>query len=181
MIHTVDRDSRTITVSANVHAASRRRTSLIGAALLIGIAASASAADHPGPAAVAQIVHARQDHFHALGKATKSLREQIGRANPDWTLVAADANQIEHLAAALPTWFPAGSGQGHGIKTKARAKIWAQPQAFASAAKTLAARAQALAQTVASHDPGALRLRARALGQACGSCHHRFRAHSSWW
>ncbi len=168
-------------VSANANDAGRRRTWLIGAALLIGIATSAGAADHPNPAEVAQLVHARQDHFHALGKATKSLREQIGRANPDWALVASDANQIERLAAALPTWFPAGSGRGHGIKTKARAKIWAQPQAFASAAKTLSTRAQDLAQIVASHDPRALRLSARALGQACGSCHHQFRAHSSWW
>lgn len=181
MTDIVDRDSRNIAITTNGIGGRRRRAWPIGVALLIGVAASAGATGNPSPAQIAQIVHARQDHFHALGKATKSLREQIGRANPDWPVIAADTTQIEHLAAALPTWFPAGSGQGHGIKTKARAKIWAQPQAFAAAAKALSSRAQDLAQAVAGRDPRTVRLRARALGQACGSCHHRFRAHSSWW
>ena len=181
MIHRADRDDRTIGMTAPRSGGRRRRTWLIGAALLFGAAASASAIGDPSPAQIAQIIHARHDHFHALGKSVKSLREQIGRANPDWNLVATDASRIERLVAALPTWFPPGSGPGHGIKTKARARIWAQPQAFAAAAKNLSTRAQDLAQAVGSHDPGTLRLRARALGQACGSCHHRFRAHSSWW
>ncbi len=180
-MHIVDRDSENVAITRNGTGSRRGRAWLFGVAWLIGVATSASAAANPDPAALAQIVHARRDHFHALGKATKSLREQIGRANPDWALVASDTTQIGHLAAALPTWFPAGSGRGHGIKTKARAKIWAQPQAFAAAARTLSTRAQDLAQAVASHDRRTLELRARALGQACGTCHHRFRAHSNWW
>ncbi len=181
MTHRADRDDRTTGSTATRGAGRRLRSALIGAALLLGAAAGARAAGNPGPAQIAQLIHARHEHFHALGKTFKSLREQIGRAQPDWNLVATDASQIERLATALPTWFPPGSGPGHGVKTRARAKIWAQPQAFAAAAKTLASRAQDLAQAVPSHDPGSLRLRARALGEACGSCHHRFRAHSSWW
>ena len=181
MTHRADRDDRKIGFAATRNGGRHRRTWLIGAALLFGAAAIASATGNPSPAQIAQFIHARHDHFHALGKSVKSLREQIGRADPDWNRIATDANQIERLAAALPTWFPQGSGPGHGIKTKARARIWAQPQAFAVAAKNLSTRAQDLAQAVGSHDPRALRQRARSLGQACGSCHHRFRAHSSWW
>ncbi len=148
---------------------------LIAAALVIGAAGSAGAAGIP------QIVHARQIHFKTLGKTAKSLRDQIWRSHPNWNVVANDANQIERLASALPSWFPAGSGKGHGIRTRASATIWSQPQQFARAARRLFNRAKDLNQAAAGRNLRALRLRIRALGQACASCHRRFRAHSSWW
>lgn len=153
----------------------RRRIILIGAALTMGAVGSAGAAGLP------QIVHARQNHFRALGRLTKSLRDQIDRSRPNWRVVSSDTRRIERLASALPDWFPAGSGKGHGIKTRARAAIWANPREFARAARALLDRAHGLTQAAARHDLRALRLRIRGLGQACDSCHRRFRAHSSWW
>ncbi len=155
--------------------AGRRPMLLIGALLAIAMAGSAGAAGLP------QIVHARQAHFKALGRAAKSLRDQIGRSHPDWSLVASEASRIQHLASALPSWFPAGSGKGHGVKTRAGAAIWARPHEFARAAQTLLNRAQNVTRAAASHDPRALALGSRALGQSCGGCHRRFRARSSWW
>lgn len=148
---------------------------VVSAALMIGTAARAQAAD------TAAIVHARQEHFRMLGRTAKSLRDQMWRGKPDWNIVARDANEIQRLAKALPNWFPAGSGQGHGVKTKARAVIWTKPQAFTQAAQRLMNNAQSLAQAAASHDVRALRMRERAVGQACGSCHRQFRARRSWW
>lgn len=149
---------------------------LLGAVLALGTVGIAWAT-----AGLAPIVHARQSHFKALGRAAKSLRDQIGRSEPDWSVVASDASEIERLAAALPSWFPEGSGRGHGVKTRARAAIWAKPQEFGQAARRLLNRAQDLTRAAATRDPRALALRTRALGQACGSCHRRFRARSSWW
>lgn len=153
----------------------RRPIVLIAALLAIGATGIAGAAGLP------QIVHARQAHFKSLGRSLKSLRDQIRHSQPNWSIVATDAHRIEHLAAALPAWFPAGSGKGHGVKTRARAAIWANPRAFAQAARILLSRAQSLTQAAGARDRRALELRARALGQACGSCHRRFRARSSWW
>lgn len=152
-----------------------RRVLLVGAALMLGAAGSASAAGIP------QIIHARQANLHRMGRLAKSLRDQIWRSRPNWGIVVSDANQIEQLAAALPNWFPAGSGQGHGIKTRASAAIWAKPQAFAQAAHRLLASSQNLAAAAARHDRRAMALRSRELGRACGSCHREFRARSSWW
>ena len=152
-----------------------RRLLLVGTALLMGAAGTASAAGIP------QIIHARQAHLHKMGRLAKSLRDQIWRSRPNWGVVVRDANQIEQLAAALPNWFPAGSGQGHGIKTRASAAIWAKPQAFAQAAHRLLSSSQDLAAAAARHDRRALALRSRALGRACGSCHRAFRARRSWW
>ncbi len=152
-----------------------RRVVLLTAALLIGAGA------HAGTSNVLQVVHARREHFKRLGRTAKSLRDQIGRSRPNWNLVVSDTNEIERLAQDLPNWFPAGSGQARGIKTKARAIIWSKPQEFARAAHRLSNSAAILAQAASRHDLAGVRLRARAVGQACGSCHHRFRSHSNWW
>ncbi|MHB1869982.1 MAG: c-type cytochrome [Steroidobacteraceae bacterium] len=148
---------------------------LVGIALVIGAAGSASAAG------IAQIVHARQEHLRTMGRLAKSLRDQIWRSHPNWNVVVNDANEIEQLASALPRWFPAGSGKGHGIKTRASAAIWAKPQEFAQAAQRLLKSSQDLAGAAARHDRRALALRSRELGRTCGSCHREFRARSSWW
>lgn len=153
----------------------RIRVFLVSATVILGALGSAHAASLP------QIVHARQEHFRMLGRTAKSLRDQFGRRRLNWAAIGSDAQALERLASELPSWFPPGSGQGHGVKTRARAVIWTNPQAFAQAAHMLLFRAQGLTQAAAHHDRRALMLNARALGHACGSCHSRFRAHSGWW
>ena len=152
-----------------------RRMLMIGAALALGAVGSAGAASLP------QIIHARQNHFRALGRAFKSLRDQTWGSHPNWRIVASDADRIERLASALPSWFPPGSGKGHGVKTRARKAIWARPQAFARAAQRLLNQARSLQQAAVRHDRRALLFHTRGLGHACGSCHRQFRARSSWW
>ncbi|MBW8077407.1 MAG: hypothetical protein GJU76_04890 [Gallionella sp.] len=153
----------------------RTQVFLVSAAVLLGAIGNARAAG------LAQIVHARQEHFRMLGRTAKSLRDQLDRSRWNWTAIGDDAQALERLASQLPNWFPPGSGQGHGVKTRASAAIWQNPQAFAQAAPMLLFRAQGLTQAAAHHDRGALMMNARALGHACGSCHSRFRAHSGWW
>ncbi len=169
------RKLRTMNFIAIRNGATRRRVWLISAMMLISTAGSARAAG------LQQIVRARQDHFKTLGRTVKSLRGQMRRSHPDWAVVTNDTHQIESLASALPNWFPAGSGKGHGVRTKARSAIWTNPRVFTQAAQTLLTRAQGLTQAADSRDLRALALRTRGLGQACGSCHRRFRAHRSWW
>lgn len=156
-------------------AGGRRRLVLLGAALAMGAAGSV------GATGLAQIVHARQRHFKTLGRVTKSLSDQIERSRPNWKVVTDDADRIERLAAALPSWFPAGSGKGHGVSTRAEAAIWLEPRQFAQAAQALLERAKAVTRAAAHRHSSALRVRLRALGHACDSCHRRFRAHSWWW
>ena len=175
MSYRVYRKMRTMSHVATRTSSFRPLMLLISAALVISAVGSAGAAGIP------QIVHARQGHFKTLGRTAKSLRDQIWRSHPVWTVVANDANRIERLASALPSWFPAGSGKGHGVRTRASATIWSQPQLFARAAQRLLNRAKDLNRAATSRNLRALRLRTRALGQACASCHRRFRAHSSWW
>ena len=151
------------------------RTGVIGTALIICAAGTA------GATGVATIIHARQRHFHELSRTAHALRDQIDRSHPNWAAVTADARRIDRLASALPSWFPAGSGKGHGVETRARTVIWTHPLQFARFARQLLRRAQDLKESIDSRDLRAVRLRARRLGQSCGSCHRRFRGSGSWW
>jgi cytochrome c556 len=169
------RKSRNMRFIAITHGGLRRPIALIAALLAVGAPCIAGATGLP------QIVHARQADFKSLGRSLKSLRDQIRHAQPNWSIIDTDVNRIQHLATALPTWFPAGSGKGHGVKTRARATIWTHPRAFAQAARIFLGRAQSLTQAAGGRDRRTIALRARALGQACGSCHRRFRARHSWW
>jgi cytochrome c556 len=164
------------TTSAPVLASrfNRHRDALLSSTLALCVLGSANAR-------VPQIAHARRNQFHALGKANKALRDEIGRSHPNWRLVATEANQIESLAVELPSWFPAGSGKSPGNKTRARVEVWTSPQAFAQAAQRLLERSKDVTRAAANEDLRRIRLDARGLGEACASCHRGFRAHSSWW
>lgn len=80
-------------------------------------------------------------------------------------------------AADLSTWFPAGSGRGPGVKTKALAAIWLRPADFQNASRAFAAQADTLVEIAKTHDAGSLRRQAKAVGRTCGGCHRHFRAH----
>ncbi len=147
----------------------------ISFALLMGLAGGANATG------IAQIIHARKVHFRTLGRTDKFLREQMDRSHPNWRLIRVDTRKIAALADSLPTWFPAGSGKGHGVGTRASPEIWAKPAAFAQAAKRMQISAQNMTRDAADHDLTALALDTRRLGQSCGSCHRGFRTHSNWW
>ncbi|AOU96994.1 hypothetical protein BI364_02305 [Acidihalobacter yilgarnensis] len=155
----------------------RRRVPLvcISAALLMSLAGGANAAD------ITQIVHARKAHFKTLGRNDKFLRDEMHRSHPDWHWIGVYAKQIAALSNALPTWFPAGSGKGHGVATQASREIWEKPTAFARAAQRMKISADNLTRDAAKHDLNALAFNARKLGQSCDSCHRVFRTRSSWW
>ena len=147
----------------------------ISVALLMGFAGGANATG------IAQIIHARKVHFRTLGRTDKLLRDQMDRSHLNWRLIQVDARQIALLADSLPTWFPAGSGKGHGVGTRASREIWAKPAAFTQAAQRMRISAQNMTRDAADHDLHAFALDTRRLGQSCDSCHRVFRTHSGWW
>lgn len=147
----------------------------ITAALLMSLAGGANAAD------LAQIVHARKEHFKELGRNDKFLRDEMHRSPPDWHWIQVYAKRIDTLSNALPNWFPAGSGKGHGVATRASQEIWKKPAAFARAAQRMKISADNITRDAAKHDLHALAFDARKLGQSCGSCHRAFRTRSNWW
>ncbi len=147
----------------------RRSAVLAAAALASVVAASAAAADAVG------VIKARQTHYKEIGKAAKAIFEQLKSPAPSVAVIQASAKQIDALAPQVPSWFPPGSGPAPGVKTTAKADIWAKPEDFKRDATAFAEAAHKLDVAAAGGDLAAIRPQVQALGQTCKTCHEAFR------
>lgn len=141
----------------------------------IGIAAFAAAfaAIPPGSAHdhATGIVKERMDAMESMAKHMKAVSERI-KNKRDLAAIKSDAEAIAALAPHITHQFPPGSTQ---FPTQARAAIWQNWADFESKARVLETESGKLAKT-SSDDFGALSAQVRAVSQACGSCHERYRA-----
>jgi cytochrome c556 len=121
------------------------------------------------------VIHDRQAHYKTIGKAAKDINDRLGGGAPDVHAIQADAQQISQLAPQIPSWFPAGSGPEAGVKTGAKADIWAKPADFKAAAEGFAAEAAKFNTVAMGGDVNAIRAEYGELGKACKTCHQSFR------
>jgi cytochrome c556 len=156
---------------------------LIAALMALGLAAGAALAADPTPPATpttpaGQALMARQAHFREQAAGFKAINDELKKDAPDKAVILANASKIKGTAAALPTWFPKGSGPETGLKTAAKAEIWTDAEGFATAATQLQTETVKLEQLAMAGDIDAIKAQARAVGAACGACHSKYRAAS---
>jgi cytochrome c556 len=116
------------------------------------------------------VVKERMDSMESMAKAMKAITRRI-RDNRDAELVKADARSIHTLAQTMTSMFPPGSNQH---PSEARESIWQNWSDFEAKAKSLAAESDKLANAHA-RDAKSLSAQARAMSQACGQCHEKYR------
>ena len=119
--------------------------------------------------------HDRHEKFEAIGKAFKTLGDELKKDAPDLAKVKESASAINGYAPQVKDWFPAGSGPHDGVKTEALEAIWRDTDAFGQAAAKLTDAAVALNAAAQSGDLAAVRGAVPPLGGACKGCHDRFR------
>jgi cytochrome c556 len=124
---------------------------------------------------VEAIIKSRQTHLKDMGGAFKAIRDEIKKPEPKMADVQQAAGQIAKAAAAIDTWFPQGSGPESKIETDAKPEIWADPQGFQTAAKTLKAEAPKMQQLADANDLAGVKAQVGKLGGACKGCHDKFR------
>jgi len=157
------------------------RTRLITLMLATGLglrAAAALAAD-PAPAPAtpgARAIMVRQARQKDLNLAFRGVSVELKKDAPDKAVLTTSAGQVKDLAAALPSWFPKGSGPETGAPTAARAEIWTDAAGFAAAATRLQVEAAKLAEAATAGDPDGLKAQVRATEDACKACHEKYRA-----
>jgi cytochrome c556 len=152
--------------------ASLKRPIRFALALFVGLAAGGAAL-----AAVdaAKVEHDRHENFHKIGAAFKVVNDQLKADKPDAGAIGAQARVIHGLAPQIPSWFPAGSGPESGVKTRAKAEIWTDKAGFAAAAKGLETESAKLETIARAGDMDAIKAQVKATGEACGTCHKKFR------
>jgi len=141
------------------------------AVLCLALAGCGGNADTPGGKAA----QARHENFEAIGKAFKTIGDELKKGAPDLAGIQAQAATLNRLAPQVKDWFPAGSGPQDGVKTDALATVWQQPDEFGKAATRLTEAASALDAAAQSGDLAAVRGAVAPLGAACKGCHERFR------
>ena len=145
-------------------------------ALPIAIALFASAAVAQTPAQnVADAIKARQTHYKEIGKSMKGLSEELKAPSPSVPKVQGYARTLAVFGPQIGTWFPHGSGSEAGLKTAARAEIWARPQDFARAVDRFKVETAAFDATAQKGDLTAIRAAFPKLGGTCKGCHDDFR------
>jgi len=157
--------------------ASIRHTGLLVLASLGALTAgSAGASDPATPSAPQALIETRQQGFKKIGKAMKSLVDQLKTAAPNTAAMTEAAAIISSGAPQVTRWFPAGSGPEAGIETDALPYIWEDRAKFDSTAERLVSEAKKLSAALSGTDLAAVRVQAKAVGEVCSTCHHSFRA-----
>lgn len=126
-------------------------------------------------ASTQDLMKARHDHYHKLGDAFKTVRDQVRASSPDLAAVKRAAHAIRTASIDQARWFPAGTGPEAG-KTRALAEIWSKPQEFEAAQKVFSDAAPKLLEAANSGDIGRVRAQFGEVGKACKNCHDNFRS-----
>ena len=146
-------------------------TGLLMAATIAAPLGLARAQD-PAPA---DIIKMRQHDLKDMGAQMKAIVDQLKTGKPDKAVMVPAAAKVADYAKQLPTWFPKGTGPEAGVKTLAKAEIWAMPDDFKAAGDKLPPEADKLASVVETGDVAAIGAQLQATGKACGACHRVFR------
>ena len=151
--------------------ASRKSTVVLS--IVLGIAAPVGVMIAAASAVDQQ--KARHDHYHELGDAFKTVRDQTRTGTPDMAKIKAAAKVVNEASIDQGRWFPAGTGPEAG-KTRALPEIWKRPEDFKAAQKVFSDAAPKLLAAANTSDLSAVKSTYGDLGKSCKNCHDTFRA-----
>ena len=146
--------------------------------LLLGIATVGivGAAIAQAPARTpAELIQNRQAGYRQIRDANKAINDQLQASEPSLATIRQNSAALVRLTPQVSGWFPAGTGPETGVRTRAKAEIWARPQEFRTAAVNLVVAARRLDAAARGNDVAAIRAAHGALGRTCSACHDQFR------
>lgn len=122
-----------------------------------------------------ETITARSTNFKQMGRAQKTIMDELKKSNPDIGAIRASANTIATLAPQVSRWFPRGTGKESGLKTGALPAIWQQTARFNGSANQLTGAARTLQRAAAGGNIAQVRSGLAAVGGACKGCHDTFK------
>lgn len=121
-------------------------------------------------------IELRQGQLKKLGKAFKTISDQLKASEPDMAAIQAAAASVPVESEGMADWFPAGTGPDSGVKTDALPAIWEQPDLFTEKLSDFQMAAGALATAAETGDLAVIAPAFATTGGTCKSCHEKFRA-----
>jgi cytochrome c556 len=126
-------------------------------------------------AAPVDVIKERQDGLKAMGKAFKTMVDDMRAGKLDAATVKDASAKINKVAEGMPHWFPKGSGPEAGVKTAAKSEIWSDAEGFDAARQKLIEAAGKFSEVANAGDMTAVGGNVRSLGGACKGCHDKYR------
>jgi cytochrome c556 len=120
-------------------------------------------------------VTARVANYRETGAAFKTVNDQLKSDTPAKVMLRMSARRIAQTAHDQYGWFPAGSGPEAGVKTRAKPAVWTDAATFKAVQDRFQQQANLFAQSVDAGDMDKIRTQAKALGEACATCHNKYR------
>ncbi len=152
-----------------------KREDIIGALRRGTVPGSGLDAFAVGVDAFVPVIDEELERVAAGRGAFKAVRGELDKDAPDFTLIAAKANDINARAMKIEAHFPAGTSVDDGYKTEALATIWQKPEEFKAAGQKLIDESAKLATVAGAGDKAATAAQAMAMGGTCKGCHDQFR------
>jgi cytochrome c556 len=140
----------------------------------IAVTASVAAGVLLAGAAMSQedVVDKRLELMKSLGPSLRPVSQMLrGEAEFDAAVAEQAMLKVAEHGEVLPTLFPEGSHEG----TRASELIWQEFDEFVAIYADLAAAGRVGAEAAAANDVEGVRAAFGDVGNACGSCHERYR------
>lgn len=122
-----------------------------------------------------ETIAARQANFKTIGRAFKSINDELKKPAPALGVLQANARALNQASRHVGGSFPRGTGPETGIKMGALPAIWQRGPDFQRVTGQFAMQARALEGAATSGNLDRIRAAAQATGATCRSCHDSFR------
>jgi cytochrome c556 len=148
-----------------------RRRIVLGGLAIVVLAACASM-EEPKKMTAAQAIAERQELMKGQGADMRAIQEKVKTGQTQ--AIAADAEKLAKSAPKIDALFPPGSLDPN--TSRAKPEIWQKWPEFQGYAKSLEAKANALAATARTGNAQDTSAAVTELGKTtCGACHNAFR------
>lgn len=132
-------------------------------------------AELPSGMTVKEQIEARQGHLKKMGKAFKTISDQLKADSPDLAQIQAAAALVPEEAKGMADWFPDGTGPETGFKTEALPIIWDNKSDFNDKVAAMQDAAAQLDTVAQGGDIAAIGTAFKTTGGTCKACHDKYR------
>lgn len=129
----------------------------------------------PNGMTVKEQIEARQGHLKKIGKAFKTISDQLKASSPDVAQIQAAAASVPKEALGMADWFPEGTGPESGVETEALPIIWEDQADFSEKVTAMQDAAAQLDTIAQGGDVAAIAAAFKTTGGTCKDCHDKFR------
>ena len=124
---------------------------------------------------VKEQIEARQAGLKKVGKAFKTISDNLKLDTPDIAAIQEAATSIPTATEGMADWFPEGTGPDSGIKTDALPAIWESKDDFLAKESAFQEAATKLVAATETGDIAAIEAAFKETGGTCKACHDKYR------